>query len=754
MNCAQAGCVGEITDGYCNVCGMAPRNPPTAASHAPPPAGRAVPAGSVHVAATGTAPAQPGEPSGVRPAGSLTTQVGGTATAVSRRSGATRTGTADRHHLGAGLVEVPPIPYRDPASVVLSEPSVAETRRFCASCRDPVGRGRDGSQGRTEGFCRNCGTPFSFVPKLAADDLVAGQYEVAGCLAHGGLGWIYLARDRNVADRWVVLKGLLDSNDQDAMAAALSERRFLAEVEHPNIVKIFNFVEHHGSGYIVMEYVGGASLKDVLADRRDANDGEPDPLPVAQTIAYTLEILPALGHLHEEGLLFCDFKPENVIQTRHSLKLIDLGGVYRIDDESSPVYGTVGYQAPEIAETGPSVPSDLFTVGRTLAVLCTDFKGYQSTFKHTLPPRETVELLADHDSLYRMLAKATAPHPDDRFQSAREMADQLYGVLREIVAAEQGRPVPAPSTLFTGDLRAKLDGPDWRLLPSPQVASDDPAAGYLATLAATDPRELISLLRGAPERTIEVDLRLAHALIDAGELEQAEELLAANAVRDPWEWRVAWHRGTAELARERPVAARAHFEVVYAAVPGELAPKLALGVCSEGAGQPADAAAWYEVVSRTDPGYTTATFGLARCRLACGDRAGALAAYERVPESSSSHAEAQTARIHCLTECDDTHQPELADLQVAGACIQALSLEPTQRASLTADLLRSALTLLDTAAIGENTEVELVGHPLTEHDVRLGLERTYRSLARVAGSAGERIRLIDWANRVRPRTWT
>jgi serine/threonine-protein kinase PknG len=754
MNCTQPGCAGEITDGYCDVCGMAPGNRPTAASHAQPPATGAAPAGSGHVSATGTAPGQTGGPAGVRAAGSLTTQVSGTATAALRRSGTARTGAAGRSHLGAGLVEVPPLPYRDPASVVLSEPNVAESRRFCASCRDPVGRGRDGSPGRAEGFCRNCGTPFAFIPKLAADDLVAGQYEVAGCLAHGGLGWIYLARDRNVADRWVVLKGLLDSNDQDAMAVALAERRFLAEVEHPNIVKIFNFVEHHGSGYIVMEYVGGTSLKDLLASRREANGEVPDPLLVTQAIAYMLEILPALGHLHGEGLLFCDFKPENVIQTRHSLKLIDLGGVYRIDDESSPVYGTAGYQAPEIAETGPSIPSDLFTVARTLAVLCTDFKGYQSTFKHTLPPQETVGLFAGHDSLYRLLAKATAGRPDDRFQSAQEMADQLYGVLREIVAAEQGRPAPAPSTLFTGDFRAKPDSSDWRLLPSPQVATEDPAAGYLATLAATDPQELTALLRGAPQRTVEVDLRLAHALIDAGELEQAEELLAAIDASDPWEWRVAWHRGTAELAREQPVAARAHFEVVYGAVPGELAPKLALGVCAEGAGQPADAADWYEVVSRTDPGYTTATFGLARCRLACGDRAGALAAYDRIPESSSSYVEAQTARIRCLIERDGTRQPEIADLQAAGACIEALALGPTQRASLTADLLLSALTLLNAGAIGEAPGVQLAGHPLTERDVRLGLERTYRALARVAPSVGERIRLVDRANRVRPRTWT
>jgi len=636
----------------------------------------------------------------------------------------------------------------------MTDANVAESHRFCASCRDPVGRGRDGSPGRTEGFCRTCGTPFSFTPKLAQGDIVSAQYEVVGCLAHGGLGWIYLAKDRNVADRWVVLKGLLDSGDEDAMAAALAERRFLAEVEHPNIVKIFNFVEHDGSGYIVMEYVGGASLRELLKARREANAGEPDPFPPAQAIAYMLEILPALGYLHREGLLFCDFKPDNVIQTQHSLKLIDLGGVYRIDDASSPVYGTVGYQAPEIADAGPSITSDLFTVARTLAMLCINFKGYQSTFKFTLPPGDSTPLFTEFDSLHQFLRKGTAQNPDDRFQTAEEMSDQLFGVLREVLAAQRGTPVPAPSTLFTTDFRASPDHPDWRLLPAPQVATEDPAAGYLATLAATDPEELIALLGAAPQRTVEVDLRLAHALIEEGDFAQAEAILAAVGESDPWEWRVWWYRGVAELAQEQPVAARASFTTVYRDLPGELAPKLALGVCAESTGQPAEAADWYEIVSRTDPGYTTATFGLARSRLACGDRAGALAAYDRVPESSSSYVEAQTARIRCLIEHDSTHSPEIADLQAAGACIQALSLGPTQRASLTADLLRSALTLLEGEAIGEAPDVQLAGHSLTERDVRLGLERTYRSLARVAPSADERIRLVDWANRVRPRTLT
>lgn len=733
MNCAQPGCRGEILDGYCNLCGMAPR-PAQGASRGPASADASTPA--------------------PRAAGSLTTQVGGAGTVALRRSGTAKTGRSARSRLGAGLVDVPPVPYRDPSEVVLSEPNVAESRRFCASCRDPVGRGRDGEPGRSEGFCRNCGTPFSFAPKLAEGDLLAGQYEVAGCLAHGGLGWIYLARDRKVADRWVVLKGLLDSNDRDAMAAALAERRFLAEVEHPNIVKIFNFVEHHGSGYIVMEYVGGTSLKDLLASRREANGGEPDPLPVSQAIAYTIEILPALGHLHGEGLLFCDFKPENVIQTRDSLKLIDLGGVYRMDDETSPVYGTVGYQAPEIAQTGPSAPSDLFTVARTLAVLCTDFKGYQTTFRHTLPEPETVPLFARFDSLYRFLAKATALHPDDRFLSAHEMADQLHGVLREIVAAERNKPAPAPSSLFTGDHRADPDRPDWRLLPAPQVSTDDRASGYLATLTGGDPHELVELLRAAPEMTVEVRLRLAHALIETSGLEEAEQILTEIEADDPWEWRAAWHRGTAELAKGDPAAARAHFGATYRAVPGELAPKLALGVSAEIAGERADAAGWYEVVSRTDPGYTTATFGLARCRRACGDRPGELAAYDRIPESSSAYVDAQTAKVRCLVCSGRAQGAQLEELRSASACIQALQAGPTQRASLTADLLRAALDLIEREPASQDPSVLLAGQPFSERDIRAGLERAYRSLARVADTAGERVRLVDYANQARPRTWT
>ena len=285
------------------------------------------------------------------------------------------------------MVDIPPVPARDPRGGRDGRPDGRRAPPVLLAVRR-AGRPQPRRPARADGgvLPRPAARRSRSSPRWRPGALVAGQYEVVGCLAHGGLGWIYLARDHFVSERWVVLKGLLDSRDEHAMAAALAERRFLAEVEHPNIVKIHNFVEHHGDGYIVMEFVDGISLKDMLEERRRANGGRPDPLPVEQAIAFCLEVLPALAHLHELGLVFCDFKPDNVIQSRGAVKLIDLGGVYRMDDETSPVYGTVGYQAPEIAQTGPTVASDLFTVGRTLAVLATDFAGYQSTYRYTLPP--------------------------------------------------------------------------------------------------------------------------------------------------------------------------------------------------------------------------------------------------------------------------------------------------------------------------------------------------------------------------------
>jgi serine/threonine-protein kinase PknG len=652
------------------------------------------------------------------------------------------------------VIDIPPIAAADPLVQVLTDPRVPEARRYCSRCDEPVGRSRGGVPGRTEGFCPSCAHPFSFTPKLASGELVAGQYEVAGCLAHGGLGWIYLAKDRKVSDRWVVLKGLLDTGDEEAQAAAVAERRFLAEVEHPNIVKIYNFVEHRQHGYAVMEYVNGISLRGLLEQRRRDAGGQSDPLPAAHAIAYMLDILPAVGHLHSLGLLYCDFKPDNVIQTPTSLKLIDLGGVYRMDGAGGAVYGTAGYQAPEIAETGPSVSSDLYTVGRTLAVLCTDFRGYQTVYRSSLPAPDEMPLYAAEDSLYRFLVRATALDPDDRFQAADDMADQLFGVLREVVASAGDRRLPGVSTVFTGELRTSPDGPDWRTLPSPLVSPEDPAAPFLATIRADDPSETIEALRQAPDQTIEIGFRRALTYIEAGDLTEAAAELAECERRDPWDWRLSWYRGLAALAAEKPAQAEDRFLEVYRLLPGELAPKLALALVAEQCGDQPTAERWYDVVSRTEPGFTSAAFGLARCRLARSDRTGAVEALDRVPRTSSASLDAQQATVRAIIVHAADPGPTLSDVIEAAAVVEKLPEELPQRLHLVQMVLEAALALVGANGLPPDRARQLLGHPLTVEGVRLGLEATYRALARRAPNSRGRIALVDRANRVRPRTWT
>ncbi|HQX88197.1 MAG TPA: serine/threonine protein kinase, partial [Ornithinibacter sp.] len=230
--CAEPGCTGSILDGYCDVCGS-----PAAPTSSAAPTSNAPPAGA---ASTATAPAGVAHsPSTVsRASNRLASTALGSARAGAGGSSVTRrVGTSSTRlrgaRLGAGLTTIPPVAAVDAAKAVLENPMVPEDRRTCPSCGSPVGRSRDGQPGRTEGFCPTCRNPFSFTPKLKPGDVVGGQYVVAGAIAHGGLGWIYAARDRNVSDRWVVLKGLLNSGDPDALAAAIAERQFLAQVEHP-----------------------------------------------------------------------------------------------------------------------------------------------------------------------------------------------------------------------------------------------------------------------------------------------------------------------------------------------------------------------------------------------------------------------------------------------------------------------------------------------------------------------------------------
>ena len=280
QTCNRPGCSGQIVDGVCEDCGRAPIGGPSlvAGKSQWRDYGASAPAAGVAQYRRETSPApyrfganRSGLCACQRPFGRIQCiqyilGIGnrwllayrGGAVEGSRRGSTTHGSRSTRRTLGAGMVQLEPLPTIDPLLVIMADPSVPDNKRYCPNCNAKLNH--------PKGFCPMCGTEYSFVPSLKAGDVVAGQYEVKGAMAFGGLGWIYLAWDTALS-RWVVMKGLLNSKDAASAAAAMAERQFLAAVKHPNIVGVYNFVNQGTEGYIVMEYVGGKTLKALRKER-------------------------------------------------------------------------------------------------------------------------------------------------------------------------------------------------------------------------------------------------------------------------------------------------------------------------------------------------------------------------------------------------------------------------------------------------------------------------------------------------------
>ncbi len=441
-------------------------------------------------------------------------------------------------------------------------------------------------------------------PQLSPGDLVGGQYEILGVIAHGGMGWIYLANDHFVDGRIVVLKGMQAHSSEDETAAAEAERSFLADITHPGIVKIFNFVddERVPGGFIVMEYVGGPSLR----ARRNAAEGGLLPIDIA--IAYLLEVLPALDYLHSRGVVYNDLKPDNIIVTEDQVKLIDLGAVSGVAAYGY-IYGTKGFQAPEISTQGPSVASDIYTIGRTLMALTIDLpRGEDNIYLPGVPSPSVEPLLRQHLSYYRLLCRATEEDPEQRFQSIAELRGQLYGVLREVIAQRDGVQHPAQHSLFSPqrstfgtkhlvfrtdqlidgiERSVRITAPEVAsALPSPLLNREDVGAALLQGFSYTEPQEALETLRQAMdtpeyEHSAEIPFGVVRSMIDLGYIGQAKAWLDSIRERLGTDWRFYWYSGVTELLLDRYVTAQEHFSMVLNLLPGEAAPKLALAAVDE-----------------------------------------------------------------------------------------------------------------------------------------------------------------------------
>jgi len=266
--------------------------------------------------------------------------------------------------------------------------------------------------------------------------LVADRYRLERKLGSGGMADVWLAEDQELG-RHVAVKILHEryANDEQFVERFRREATHAAGLSHPNIVSIYDRGVSDGSYYIVMEYIEGRTLKELIVTRG------PCPIPVA--ISYTRQILAALRYAHKNGIIHRDIKPHNVIVDREGrVKVADFGiaraGASEMTEAGS-IVGTAQYLSPEQARGAPvDESSDLYSTGIVLYELLTGtvpFNGetpVEIAMKHLSQTPEAPSARRPdipHD-LDLVVLRALAKEPAERYRTAAELDRDLELVAR------------------------------------------------------------------------------------------------------------------------------------------------------------------------------------------------------------------------------------------------------------------------------------------------------------------------------------
>ena len=636
----------------------------------------------------------------------------------------------------------------------------------CPKCGSPINP--------NDKFCRKCGFNFvtsglstsrptaqvEVVPQVIEHKLSIdvgsrigpnGKYEIKKLVGKGGMGAVFLAYD-TVLKREVVIKALLSSDDPDEVEAAVREREFLAAIKHPNIVGIYDFVSIGTEGYIVMEYVPGHTLFQIM----EANS---EPFDVRIAIRHILGILPAFSYLHKLGLVYCDFKPQNVMleQLRDgstTVKLIDLGTVIKYTKDPEAVYGTEGFYAPEAVKQ-PSPETDLYTICRALAWMVTWMDLSKPQFG--MPPREHYKALREYPILYRFLTKGTHSVPSKRFHSAEEMQDQLRGVLRIIEGGSLG--VPITSKLFaTGSLAStgKLGVKGMVALDDKDKAIDLLRQGDLALKQGNNSAALgyYNQAIGVNPASADAHLRLAEVLIEQDKYTEALAEITKVQRLEPNNWKIAWFTGLLLEAQGDLIPAKDQYNELIQDLPGELPPLLALARVYAKLGDTKAAVDTYNQVIKADPGSTEALFGASDALAQSQDYDGAAAALVMVADSSSKYTDAQM-KI-CKIYLYEKPQPAPNDLKQVASSIKQLArfgMDNTDFLLTKADFYAHAWELSKTGKLGNDFQLPDDDQPRGNPGPRLlgrEAERYYQIYLERSPNAPNREEIVRQKFRVAP----
>lgn len=266
-----------------------------------------------------------------------------------------------------------------------------------------------------------------------------GRYKIAAKIGEGGMGEVYLATDTSL-DRSVALKFLPSAlqRDPEARERLLREAKAVSKLNHKNVLTIHSVESIEGRDFLVMEYVEGRTLKDML----DSGDD----IPMDQILRIGLQICDGLSSAHEQGIVHRDIKPANIlINAKNQVKIADFGlatwrGAGQLTKEGSTV-GTAAYMSPEQVQGGKiDVRSDIFSAGVVLYELITrnlPFKGdHDAAFAYSIL-NESPEPLARYKTnvnpgLQQVIDRALDKDQSTRYPNASAMLVDLKRVRKEI----------------------------------------------------------------------------------------------------------------------------------------------------------------------------------------------------------------------------------------------------------------------------------------------------------------------------------
>lgn len=267
---------------------------------------------------------------------------------------------------------------------------------------------------------------------LTKGQKINDRYEIIKTIGEGGMANVYLAND-TILDRKVAIKVLRGdlSNDEKFIRRFQREALSVSNLSHPNIVEVYDVGEEDGQYYIVMEYIEGKTLKQLLKKR--------ETLSLPEVIDIMLQLTDGLAHAHESYIIHRDIKPQNIMILDNGLvKITDFGIAMALNatqlTQTNSVMGSVHYLPPEQANgKSATVKSDIYSLGILMYELITGsvpFKGdnaVEIALKHM---KEKIPSIRKQNptipqSVENIVIKATAKNPRNRYDSVKEMHDDL-----------------------------------------------------------------------------------------------------------------------------------------------------------------------------------------------------------------------------------------------------------------------------------------------------------------------------------------